>query len=247
LPPNDEEVCDRMHMFQLPPCHVEVWTILFDPAHSSSQDARDCLSESELAHAERFRFAEHRQFYVFSHVVLRRLLARYTGLEPGEISFASGPLGKPYLPHFPQIKFNASHSGNVYLCAVANGVEIGADVEKIEPLKDMESIARHFFAPTEQRALFQLSKPERTRGFYECWTRKEAVIKCTGEGITRRLDSFEVAFGPNIEPKLLRLDQVQEPPWQVASFDPHPGYIAAIASPHGWNDISFRDFAVHQR
>jgi 4'-phosphopantetheinyl transferase len=222
------------------PRHVEVWTIRFDPAHRLPEDEYACLSASELARAERFRFEEHRQFYLFCHVTLRRVLARYTGLSPREITFATGPVGKPHLPRFPHLKFNASHSGDAYLCAVASEIEIGADVEKIKPLEDMDAIARHFFAPAEQSALFQLPEAGRIRAFYECWTRKEAVIKCTGEGVTRPLDSFEVAFGPTIEPKLLRIDQVQEPPWQVASFEPYPGYIAAITSPHPWTSITFR-------
>lgn len=41
------------------------------------------------------------------------------------------------------------------------------------------------------------------------WTRKEAFLKCTGEGITRGLMSFEVSASRQ-EPKILSVDSDAE-------------------------------------
>jgi 4'-phosphopantetheinyl transferase len=108
------------------------------------------------------------------------------------------------------------------------------------PNAELHSIAQHFFSPAEQAHLASLPTDQQHQAFFECWTRKESVIKATGEGVSRPLDSFEVAFGPGTSPKLLRLDHNRSPTWQMASFEPAPGYIGALASPHPWHDLQLR-------
>lgn len=146
-------------------------------------------------------------------------------------------MGKPYIEEGPV--FNASHSGEWFALAITgSGAEIGVDIEHIHPLDDMLSMARHFFAPAEVERLLAIPESERTRAFFECWTRKEAVIKATGEGVSRPLDSFEVAFGSGTTPALLRLDARRDPQWMMASFDRVPDYVAALASPAPWDELT---------
>ncbi|MEO7027771.1 MAG: 4'-phosphopantetheinyl transferase superfamily protein [Acidobacteriaceae bacterium] len=198
------------------------------------------LSADERQRAGRFHFDRDHSMFVSCRATLRRLLAERTSRSPESLKFAFGPQGKPSLPG-THVSFNLSHAGQWFACAISTGgelgIELGIDIEHVHPLEDMQALARHFFAPAEVERLASIPKTERTRSFFECWTRKEAVIKATGEGVSRPLDSFEVAFGPNTAPALLRLDNQPTPGWPMHTFDPAPQYIAALTAPQALGDI----------
>ena len=60
---------------------------------------------------------------------------------------------------------------------------IGINVELIRPLSDAEGIAERFFSARETAALKALPLDQKPVGFFNLWTRKEAWLKATGEGI----------------------------------------------------------------
>jgi 4'-phosphopantetheinyl transferase len=64
-----------------------------------------------------------------------------------------------------------------------------------------------------------------------CWTRKEAFIKAVGEGLSYPLRSFDVSLAPGEDARLLRLDAGPGAAgdWTLASFEPCPGYVGAVA------------------
>jgi 4'-phosphopantetheinyl transferase len=190
----------------------------------------EILSADERERAVRFRFERDRRMFVCCRATLRRLLADRTGTPAESLEFELGLRGKPFLTG-GGIQFNASHAGHWFACAISTGGEIGMDIEHVRPLDDMLDLAGNFFAPVEVSRLGAIPENGRTRGFFECWTRKEAVIKATGEGLSRPLDSFEVTFGPDAVPGLSRLDDQLNPGWPMYSFDPAPQYIAALTSP----------------
>lgn len=89
--------------------------------------------------------------------------------------------GKPYLEG--QKHFNISHSGDFVLCAVSD-CEIGADIEKIERMR--ENTFKRIFSPTEKMHYENEHKGSKD---YLCkvWTRKESILKMTGEGLRHDL------------------------------------------------------------
>jgi 4'-phosphopantetheinyl transferase len=216
---------------------VDLWIASYDTTAASSRNYHELLSHDELERANRFKFDHLTDFYTFCRGSLRRILSRYLATSPQDIQFAYGNMGKPSLTKELTIEFNVSHSGDLFVCAVTSGQLVGVDVELIRPLRDIPSIAKNFFSPAEQSHLVDLDEEHRTLAFYECWTRKEAVIKATGQGLSRPLDSFDVAFGPGVAPKLNRLDDDHAPSWQMHSFEPRPGYAGAIASPLSWQTL----------
>lgn len=202
------------------------------------------LSHDELKRAERFKFDSLRNFYVFCRGTLRHILSQYTGIDAKSLQFHYGEKGKPSLPPEFEIRFNVSHSGSLFVCAVSKNLDLGVDVEEIRSMNDMTAIAQDFFAPSEQRNLARIAEVNRTQSFYECWTRKEAVIKATGEGVSRMLDTFEVAFGPGVVARLVRFNDETSPIWNMESFVPRPGYVGALTSPTPWS--SLRVYEFHQ-
>lgn len=219
---------------------VDIWIASF---RAGSDAGVVLLSPDELARAKRFRTDLLRDFCIFRRSTLRRILSTYVNTSAENLVFNYGLKGKPFLPAHPQLHFNTSHSGQCLLvCVLCLHSEIGVDVEQVRPLNDIQTIARHFFAPAEQARLAGLPTVVQNRSFFECWTRKEAVIKATGEGVSRPLGSFEVSFGPNVEPKVLRFDKDNLPSWQLNSLEPVVGYVGAIASRSPWRQLRIRTF-----
>jgi len=111
-------------------------------------------------------------------------------MSPGSIQFAHGIHGKPVVKGHPDdIAFTLSRSRDRCVVAVAHGREIGVDIEAVRPLDDALQIARSRFTPVEANAI---DSPEK---FFRLWTRKEAVAKCLGWGLTLPFDVFEVDPG----------------------------------------------------
>jgi hypothetical protein len=82
------------------------------------------------------------------------------------------------------------------LCAVTLDHEVVIDVEHVRQDCDYGGLARRFFAEDEVRALVT-APPARARdAFFARWTRKDADIKATGEGMARPLASFAVSVDP---------------------------------------------------
>ena len=68
----------------------------------------------------------------------RRLLGRYLGRPAGEVRFSYKPEGKPYLAAgagMEDLRFNVAHADGLALVAVAQGREIGVDLEKMRAVE----------------------------------------------------------------------------------------------------------------
>ena len=154
--------------------------------------------------------------------------------------------GKPFLPpeHSDQdLRFNVSHSGGVALIAIAQGREVGVDIEAIRSGADHLAISERFFSERERSALRTLSSTRQRDAFFACWTRKEAYIKARGKGLSIPLDQFDVSLEPDAPARLLasRDDPAQEARWSMVALDPGPGFAAAlVVEGHDWRPRCWR-------
>lgn len=228
---------------------VHVWRAALDRPPEETRALARLLAAEERERAASFRFARDRDRYVVGRATLRLILARYTGCDPAGLVFRLGPHGKPALertagaegteaPHF-----NVAHADGLALYAVARGRRVGVDLERMRPIADAEQIAARFFAPRECAALAAMAPDARLRPFFACWTRKEAYVKATGDGLSRPLDGFAVTLAPG-EPAAL-LDVADDPAeverWRLAALAPARGYIGALAvEGSGWRLARWR-------
>ena len=159
---------------------IHVWTLRI-PAAEAVAAFEQLLSSDERERAARFRFDHLRRSFVITRGALRCLLARYVGQDPAAIHFVYGPKGKPALGG--PIEFNTTHSGDMAAFAFADGCPVGIDLEQIRAVPRMEDIAARFFEPEEHAAIMALPPAQREAAFFRCWTRKEACVKATGEGL----------------------------------------------------------------
>jgi 4'-phosphopantetheinyl transferase len=116
--------------------------------------------------------------------VLRRVLARYLGTVPEAVELETGAHGKPRLKGAARLRFNLSHTADVFVVAVALDREVGVDVEQIDPGRNALALARRALPAEDAAAVAAASAEERPRVFHDAWARFEAVAKCLGTGLS---------------------------------------------------------------
>ena len=128
------------------------------------------------------------------------------------------------------LHFSLSHSGSIAAVAVTTAGPVGVDVEYLRPISDWQSVARRFFSVKENSLLSTVQEGQRELAFYCCWTRKEAVIKATGDGLSAELDSFDVSLEPGKPAAVLsdRSAHRRSGPWQLRHFDGED-FVGAVA------------------
>jgi 4'-phosphopantetheinyl transferase len=197
----------------------EVWW-----ARPIGPDAAPALVEI-LDDAERDRLARFRRpvdvaRYLAAHALTRIVLAGAVGRGAGELAFdrtcrCGEQHGKPTLPGGPGFSF--THAGDLVGLAVHDG-PVGLDVEQERELADLPAMAKHACSPAE-------AVPD-AAAFFTLWTRKEALLKATGAGlsspmkaITLGSDGVEGWTGPG----------APEGPVWLRDLRPRPDYPAAVA------------------
>ena len=176
---------------------VHVWLVQTNDKSSSPDDFKDLLSSAEQDRASKFKFETDRRRYTTSHAALRSILSKYVNDPARALQFAEGPYGKPKLApsHATEkIEFNLSHSNELALIAVAQGREIGVDVEWVRANFAFDEVAQRFFTTKEVAALHALPFHLQREAFYKCWTSKEAFLKAKGTGLSGQLDEVEIVL-----------------------------------------------------
>ena len=228
LPPPSDSVLD----LALGSTDVHVWRVsLAQPPAAVAELART-LSDDERARAARFHFDRDRTAYTIARGTLRTLLGRYLAHPPAQLAFGYRDKGKPYLlAPAGDLRFNLSHSGQLALLAFGRDRELGVDIEKRRPLSDLVSLARTSFSPNEYAAFLRLPASDQQHAFFACWSRKEAFIKATGEGVSQLAD-FDVSLAPDEPARLLRV--AGEPPgqlrWSLQDLPEITDYAAALVT-----------------
>jgi 4'-phosphopantetheinyl transferase len=205
---------------------AEIWLADLDAADGGDLTL---LSEDERLRAGRFVFEVHRRRFVACRAWLRTRLSERLGCPAPSLRFEYGPAGKPSLTGDTPLRFNVSHSDRYALLAMIDGAEIGVDIERLRPLKDMDALAERVFSAGERAVLAAAPAALRTEVFFAGWTRKEAYIKARGEGIAL-LGAIEVALAPGDAPRLIRVDgrpaELQR--WLLEPLSPISGFAAAV-------------------
>ena len=105
------------------------------------------------------------------------------------------PDGRPVLSGCEK-HFSLSHSGVYAACALSDA-PVGLDIQT--PRSVDESFSARFLA-SEERSYIEQSA-DKSVAFAEIWTRKESLLKASGEGLRRELRSFSTV------PDALRLPE----------------------------------------
>jgi 4'-phosphopantetheinyl transferase len=176
----------------LGPEDVHVWRVRLDVPHPAVARFAASLPQDERADGERLAFDHLRRRFLVRRGALRRIIGAYLVMPPEDVHLERGERRKPRLggAHVRSgIRFNATHSEELALVAVARDRELGVDLEHIRPLPAADAIAERWFASAECRRLRRLPEPDRLFAFYEYWTQKEGLAKACGHGLTNALNA----------------------------------------------------------
>ncbi len=212
---------------------VDVWRVYLDEPPRAVSEA-SVLSADEIARANRFHFEKDRIHFTRCRSVLRAVLAGYLDISAAEIRFEYLTTGKPKLAaeQNPRaLQFNVCHSAGIALIVVGSEHRLGVDIEKILSDVDTSSLAEQFFSLRERAGLQALPDHLRIPGFFACWTRKEAFLKATGDGLSFPLVDFSVTVHPDLGPELEEINGSTEAGkrWFLADISVFKDYRATVA------------------
>jgi len=210
---------------------VHVWRVALTLSDAQLTALFDTLDMDERVRAAQFRFPRDKRRFIARRGALRDIISRYTTAPSNALRFHPGPVGKPTLvtpAHASWLRFSSSHSHELALISLAVGQELGVDLERITSEIEVNEIASHFFSPQECSALHNLSGEHKIKSFFRCWTRKEAVLKAQGLGLTVPLQELTVSVSPE-EPRVLHYPQAVTTRWVLYELEPGDEYVGALA------------------
>ena len=200
------------------------------PHQASSANLKLLLQPSELIRGGRYYNPDDELRFLVGRATLRLVLSKYLNQAPAEIILSGGGTQKPWLPAAPNLHFNLSHSGNRVLIGVFSQT-LGVDIEEVKPAFDYQDIVQHSFSRAEQDRLRKGGIDSRHL-FYQSWTRKEALVKATAQGIGSNLRSIPCLDGLN---EVSAEASAQPLGWTVSSIYVSADYLAAVAYRPGRN------------
>lgn len=217
---------------------AEVLAVRLDAPLPAVRELACLLSHDERDRAARFSYASDRRRYIVARGCLRLLLAERLACPAPAVEIAYLAHGKPVLAGLHSnsgLCFNLSHSDELAVYAFAHRRHVGIDIERVRPLENADNIAEHMFSHLERTTYFSLHPQERPVGFFNCWTRKEAFLKATGDGLDRPLETFDVSLAPGDEARILGLREVSgdSSGWRLESFGVFDDFVGAVVTQEG--------------
>jgi 4'-phosphopantetheinyl transferase len=134
----------------------------------------------------KFRNWQDAQASLTGKLLLQNLLQKFS---PGSTLFdiIYNPYGRPIFKNL-ELDLSISHSGRYVVCAFGIDLRLGIDIEIIKSI-DPHEFARYFQSDEmntiagSQNPLFE---------FYNLWTKKEALIKALGKGLSFPLNDVRI-------------------------------------------------------
>jgi 4'-phosphopantetheinyl transferase len=212
---------------------VEPVIVWWAPRDAARPELAALLDPVERARRERYLRDADRDRFTLGVALTRLAVGERLGIAPERVPLSRAcrdcdePHGPPVVdggsadaPHL-----SVSHSGELVAVAVSPHGPLGVDVEE-DSGRIGGDIARMLLAPGEAR---EGTLPGRA-GLLTYWTRKEALLKSTGDGLRVPLSDLTVS-APDEPPRLRSWDGRPDLAERIAmhTLDPGPGYAACVA------------------
>jgi 4'-phosphopantetheinyl transferase len=188
-----------------------------------SGDPAALVSTHEIGRATRFVHDADAVRHLLGRSLLRHVFARHHVRAPAMLP--ANAWGKPQGDSW--LQFNLSHAGSEVWLACSNAVQVGIDVEVARP--DPGDLL-----PIIHRAEAAALRDDRSATTCRrLWTRKEAIIKAAGEGLSLPLDAFQVALDARPTDWLITPPPAYPEPWSTHDVPaPSAGVVALAARGH---------------
>ena len=117
-----------------------------------------------------------------SRFLLEKVLYDCCGI-PKKAEVLSEQRGRRYIDPVYGVDFSVTHTGNFWICAVSEK-RCGIDAElRTRNFSSPEKLAERFLTEAEQQYLQSEKSGSVSEGMLYLWTRKEAYLKYTGDGL----------------------------------------------------------------
>ena len=199
------------------------------------------LDASEQTQSQQLKSKLNQSHYIQTHGLLRILLAESVNEKPQNLSIAKAQHGKPYLPDYPELAFNLSHSNNHLLIALAENCQLGVDIEMIKPRSNLNGLVKKCFSETEAMYWQNLPEHQKIPEFFRFWTTKEAFVKATGRGIALGLHQCETNPEQSGEFLNIPMGFGLASSWQTYLLDLSTDICAALVIDRHPNTLFFHD------
>jgi 4'-phosphopantetheinyl transferase len=180
---------------------VQVWELKDFSSEQACAAFTRTLSADERQRASAYRREQDRLRFIARRGTLRWLIGGYLDCAPDSLRFQTTRLGKPALlsPDAQslagRLAFSVSQTDGTALLAFAWDCRLGVDVERVVGGIDVTGVARQVFSPAESVAL-DAARRDPSAAFFSTWTRKEALLKALGTGLSGEPRSYSTHGDP---------------------------------------------------
>lgn len=202
------------------------------PAAELAAGPHAYLDEAERERWQALRRAADRTRFATAAVLLRTVAGWALKVDPTQVRVVRAcpdcdrAHGRPMVPD-SDLQVSMSHAGDVVLVALTRGsVPIGVDVEQIDRVLTVDDFVRFALAPAERERIRRVDGQVDQAAFFRIWTRKEAILKATGDGLRVPMSSL------TLTPEGGLLEYPGRPGFaaRIVGFDTGTGYAAALAA-----------------
>lgn len=179
---------------------VFIFTVILNDYTNNISRYWECLSADEKMRANNYYTKSLSNKYIIHHGILRHILSYFNNQSPQDIEFTHNEYGKPFLKD-SVIHFNMSHCYNMVSYIIAFNQRVGIDIENHDNNLNIQELASLVLTPTESQYLSELESKKKLELFYLLWTKKESLIKASGQGLSypiNTIDAMALTSGNNI-------------------------------------------------
>ena len=222
--------------------HADVTALASDPDAVARTIAS--LPDADRARAAKYRVDRDRAMFLGGRVMARTLVAGALGLDRDGWQWREGERGRPEIAAPPTpLRFNLAHSAGLVVCALANGRDVGVDVEDLERAPFDRRLVRRYCAPAEADDIDAQGDRWRDR-FLTYWTLKEAYLKARGLGIAVQLADVCFTLEPDVRISFLGELAGTSTDWMFHLDRPTTRHIIAVAVEGGSARVTSAPFSL---
>jgi len=216
---------------------IEVEWIDLNPDEDALRSLQSLLTDAERARVARRATPALRRRATVSLAARRLLVADVLGVSAARVELIvldDGRRGATAADR-ETVAVSVSTSGDTGLVAVSASCVVGVDVDDFGELPQTSAFSDRVATPEEQAAIAALPGQARARALLALWTRKEAYLKATGEGIDAGFVHVAVPLEADVWGR--RFHPTEGCAWYLYDLDgPRQALAAALVARHADGD-----------
>lgn len=215
-----------------PVTDCDVWWVDLPDAPDWCEELFDA---SERDRASTFRRATPRRRFAVATALLKIVTSTALGCDGADVELrrtcpdCHRAHGRPeVVGGTPQVSI--SHAADRVAVALCADRPVGVDVEQVDPALDVDGMSGLVLGETERRYLGEIrDRRARIRALFRSWTRKESLLKATGDGLRVPMSTVTLSERAG-RPRLTRFAGRPELVGmaQIVDLRPGPGYVGAL-------------------